>query len=822
MNALLHDLRYAWRRLVHSPGFTAVAVFTLALGIGANTAIFSVVDGVLLAPLPYGEPERLVFVWDRMIHTDNLKAPLSSPDFADLDREVGAFAGLAASNNVNEMTLADAGAPVQVQVGQVSDDFFSVLGVDAFLGRTFAAADAAPFPPGLFQQPNPQIPPTAVVLSHGLWLRRFAGDPSVLGRALRLNGQPFTVVGVMGREFRLLVPPDAGMPSDIDAWTPFRFDLAAGARDNQWLRVIGRLAPGVSLAEAQAEVDALGERLREESSFHRNMGIYKDLKPVERDVVAHVRPVLWALLGAVGFVLLIACANVANLLLARSTQRGREMAVRTALGAGRGRIVRQVLAEGVLLALAGGVAGVGLAYAGLRALVALKPADLPRLDGVGLDAGVLAFTLAATLLAALLASLAPALDLAAVRPRQALQERGAGGGGRLRLRSVLVVAEVALSLVLLAGAGLMLRSFVSLAGVDPGYRPAGVLTYKLNPQGVDYRQPEQRLAFYDRLEERVSALPGVESTGAIYPLPLSGRLWTGPWGRLDQAQEEWSKNEANFRVTRPGFFASMGARLLAGRTFERADVEAQRQVVVIDDLLAARAFGDRPAVGNRIALDLFGDPQELEVVGVVAHLRHDSLAADGRETIYFPHHVFPWTQMYFTVRTARPAPESLLPAIRREVDALDPELPVYGERPMSGYVEEALGPTRFVFLLLALFAGVAVLLAAVGLFGVVSFAVRQRTREIGIRLALGAPSVSILRLVLGRGLLLVGVGVALGVGAALMLTRVLRSQLFAVSLADPATYLSIAALLVAVALAASWLPARRAMEIDPARSLRAD
>ncbi|HMB52836.1 MAG TPA: ABC transporter permease [Thermoanaerobaculia bacterium] len=822
MHALLHDLRYAWRKLAKNPGFTAVAVFTLALGIGANTAIFSVVDGVLLSPLPYDDPEQLVFVWDRMIQTENLKAPMSAPDFADLDREVGAFAGLAASNNVNESVLTEAGAPLQVSVAGVTWDFFDVLGVEPFVGQGFTEADAAPMPPGVFQDPEAEIPSTAVVLSNGLWQRRFAADPTVIGRTLRLNGQPHTVVGVMGADFRLLVPPDAGMPAGVDAWTPFRFDLAGGARDNQWLRVIGRLAPGVSLAEAQQQVDAFSDRLRTESAFHDNMGIVKDVKPLHGDAVAHVRPVLWSLLGAVGFVLLIACANVANLLLARSTLRGREMAVRTALGAGRGRIFRQVLAEGALLALLGGAAGVGLAHAGLRLLVALEPADLPRLEGVGLDAGVLAFTLAATLAAALLASLAPALDLAAVRPRAALQERGGSGGGRLRLRSVLVVAEVALSLVLLAGAGLMLRSFVSLSHVDPGYRAEGVVTYKLNLPFLSYRDADQRLDLFARLDERVGELPGVESAGAVFPLPLAGRLWTGPWGLPGEAQEEWSKNEANFRATRPGFFEAMGAHLLAGRTLERADVEDRREVVVIDDRLAAKAFRDQPAVGSRIALDLFGEAHEMEVVGVVAHMRHDSLAVEGRETIYLPHHYFPWSHMYMTVRTAGVPPESVLPGIRREVAALDPGLPVYGERPMVDYVEEALAPTRFVFLLLALFAGVAVLLAAVGLFGVISFAVRQRTREIGIRLALGAPAASILRLVMGRGLLLIGLGVAFGIAAALALTRVLASQLHGVSWSDPATYAAIALLLVAVALAASWLPARRAMEVDPMESLRSE
>jgi len=822
MDSWLQDLRYAWRKLLDSPGFTLVAVLTLAVGIGANTAIFTVVDGVLLEPLPYERPQELVFVWNRMVHTGMPKAPLSAPDFADLVHEARSFTALAASDNVSDRTLAGDGAPEQIQVASVTADYFDVLGVDPFLGRRFEAADGAPFPPDLFQQPNPEIPPTAVMLSYDFWRRRYAGDPAVLGRALRINGAPFTVVGVLGPDFSLLMPPDAGMPPHVDAWIPFRFDLAQAARDNQWLRVIGRLAPGVTRAQAQAEMDALAERFREQFAFHRNMGMEMDLRGMQADVVAHVRPVLWALLGAVGFVLLIACANVANLMLARATLRGREMAVRSALGASRWRLLRQVLIEGALLALLGGAAGVGLAYVGLQILTALHPADLPRLDALALDARVLVFTLVATATAALVSALAPAFDLSGAHPQQALQERGGdGGAARLRLRGALVVAEVALSLVLLVGAALMLRSFLYLAAAQPGFEPRGVLTYKLNLNGPEYGDPAARTGFFQRMREGVGALPGVEAVGAVYPLPLSGRLWTGPWGRPGDSAEDWSKNEANFRVTTPGFFEAMGARLLAGRTFEVADDEEQRPVVVIDDRLAARAFPGRPAVGEHLGMDLLGNPLDVEVVGVVAHMRHDSLAADGRETIYFPQHLFPWMPMYVAVRTAG-EPAGLLAPVRRQVRALDPGVPVYGERTMAGYVDEALAPTRFAMLLLGLFAAVAVLLAAVGLFGVIAYSVRQRRREIGIRLALGAPAASILRLVLVRGVGLIALGVVLGLAAAAMLTRVLRSQLYGVSATDPWTFAAIAALLAVLALLASWLPARRAMEVDPVQSLRAE
>jgi len=821
---LLQDLRYGARRLARTPGFTAVAALTLALGIGANTAIFSVVDAVLLRPMPYGDPERLVLVWDRMERSAIERAPVSSPDLADFRRLAEGFAGFAATNNVNEVALTGDGPPEQIKVANVTADFFDVLGVAPVLGRGFEPADAVPIPPEAFQGPPEEIPPTAMILTDGLWRRRFGGDPAVIGGAVRLNGQPMTVVGVLPPGWELLMPPDAGMPTDVDAYSPLRLDLASGPRDNQWLRVIARLAPGTTLAAAQAEMDAIAARHREEHAFHANMGIGIEVRPMHGDVVHHVRPALVALLGAVGFVLLIACANVANLLLARSAVRRREMAVRASLGAGRGRLFRQVLTEGVLLAVPGALGGLALAWVGVRLLLALRPPDLPRLGEVGLDPRVLSFTLAAATAAALLAALAPALAASLERPGSALAERGGdglGGGGRLRLRGALVVSEIALSLVLLIGAGLLLRSFVELSRVRPGFDPEGALTYKLALPFPDYQTPQDRTRFFQRMEERVAAEPGVEAVGAIFPMPLGGRFWTGPYGRAGDPEERWTEQEADFRVITPGYFDAMGIGLLDGRALTAADLEEQREVAVVDAGLARRLWPDGSAVGERVGLDLFGRTLRLEVVGTVEPVRHAGLTEPAHETLYMPHHLFPWTPMTVAVRTAAD-PGTLADPVRAAVRALDPGLPVYAVRPLSVYFREALAATRFTLVLAAVFAGLALVLAAIGLAGVLAYAVRRRRHEIGVRVALGARPVDVVRLIVGRAVLLVVLGIVLGLAAALAVSRSLAGLVYGVSSTDPATYAALAAVLAAVAVAASWLPARRAARIDPVTALRAD
>jgi putative ABC transport system permease protein len=821
MGTVLQDLRYGWRKLVETPGFTLAAVLTLALGIGANAAVFSVVRAVLLRPLPYAEPERLVLVWNRMELNDFTRAPVTSPDLVDYRREARLFSGFAATNNVGDASLIADGEAQRIKLAMVTDDFFTVLGAAPLLGRTFTPDDGSPLPPPDPQNPTAAPPAAALVVTFGFWQRFLGSNPRALGRALVVDGQPMEVVGVMPPDFRLLMPPDAGMPTDIDAWTPFRFDLSQGARDQQWLRVIGRLKPGVTLAAAQAEMDAIAARQRAQFSFHRNMDVHVSVQPMHADVVEHVRPTLLALLGAVGFVLLIACANVANLMLARAAARRREMALRAALGAGRWRIFRQVLTEGLLLAVLGGGAGLALAGVGVPLLLALRSAELPRVGEVGIDGGVLAFTAGATLLSALLFSLVPALRSFSAEAAAALKEAGAGAGAvRGRTRSALLVVQVALSLVLLIGAGLMLRTLVNLRQVKPGFEPGGVLTYTVAlPFTPRYQQPADRARFFLDMKERVAALPGVEAVGAVFPLPLGGRFFTGPYGEPDEPVEQWSKNDANLRVTLPGYFEAMGIRLLAGRTLTDADSREQRPVVVVDRRLAERFGGPAAALGRRIGFDAFGAQIRPEIVGVVDAVRHKQLTADGRATIYFPQSLFPWPPLTVAVRSGAD-PSALAAAVRQEVGALDPEVPLYDVRPMADYVSQAMAPARFTLLLIGLFAAVAVALALVGLFGVLSFLVHQRSREIGVRMALGAEPGRILRMVVGRGALLVGTGLALGLAAAVPLTRALAGLLYGVSPLDPVTFVSLPVLLAAVALVACLLPARRAAGVDPMVSLR--
>ncbi len=823
MSGLLQDLRFAARGLARAPAFTTVALVTLALGIGANTAIFSVIDAVLLRPFPYGDPERLVLVWNRIEKSAIERAPVASPDLLDYREQARLFEGFAATNNVNEMTLTGDGAPEQVKIAAVTDNFFEVLGVTPAQGRSFTPEDGVPFPPGTFNGPATEIPSTGLIVGHGFWQRRFGGDPHIVGRRLWANGQPLEVIGVLPPEFQLLMPPDAGMPTDVDAWMPQRVDHGQRPRDQAWLRVIARLRPGVSLAQANAEMAEIAARQRELHDFHRSMGISIDVRSIQTDVVAHVRPILLALAGGVGFVLLIACTNVASLMLARATARQREMAVRIAMGAGRWRLIRQTLTEGAVLAALGGALGLVLSRWGVRWLLALRPPDVPRVEEAGLDTSVLLFTLGAASLSALFFAMVPALVTARTETTGALRDRSPVSG--LRWHGALVVAEVALALVLLIGAGLMAQSFLRLTRVDPGFQAEGALAFKVAlPFPPRYRSPQNRALFYRQLEERLRALPGAEAAGSIFPAPLGGRFWTGPYGHEGDPPEKWNEQEANFRSVTPGYFAAVGARLVAGRALVEDDIENQRPVAVVDEILARRLWPEseaREVVGRRFGIDLLGNRHDLEVAGVVEHIRHKDLTSDGSETVYFPFHLFPWSPMTVTVR-AGGDPAGLAAAAEQIVSELDAEIPVYGLRTWNRAVHEAIAPQRFTLVLIAIFAGAAMLLAAVGIHGVLSYAVRQRTAEIGLRMALGAAQGSILRLVVGRSLLLVGLGVVLGLAAAAALSRSVSSLLFGIAPTDPATYAALAAVLMMVALAAAFFPAWRASRVDPMDCLRAE
>ncbi|HXU45557.1 MAG TPA: ABC transporter permease [Thermoanaerobaculia bacterium] len=822
IETLRQDTRYAIRQLREAPGFAAVAILTLALGIGATVAIWSVVRAVLLAPLPYRQPESLALIWERLEKTHFPKAPSSAPDVLDMRRAGASFAAIAATDNVSEAALlGDGGEPEQIRVGGVSANFFDVLGVPPALGRTFVPEDGSPLPPGRPGDPRAVGPPNALVLAHGFFLRRFGGDPRAIGRQISLGGQPAVIVGVMPPDFALYMPPDAGMPTDIAAWAPFRFDFAQVPRDQQFLRVIGRLRSGASLAAARGEMAALAGELRRKSPFHQNVGTHIDVVPLHADVVSRVRPVLLALAGAVGFVLLIACANVANLLLARATARRREMAVRSALGASRARLARQALTEALLLALSGGAAGVVLAQAGLRLLLALRPADIPRLGDAGLDVRALAFALGASLVSAVVFGLAPSLAASIAKPGEALRGTSGGGGSRSAPRQALVVAEVAASIVLLVGAGLLLRTFRSLERADLGFRPGGVLTFSLQLPFSAYPQPQDQVRFHRQIEARIAALSGVRSVGSSYPLPLSGRFWTGPYGLPEQGFEEWSKNDASLRPASPGIFGALGLELQRGHGFDRADDESGRHVAVVDRTLSDRLWPGENPLGKRLGFDIFGTREIAEVIGVVSPVRHDGPAAADRATIYFPLHVFPFGPRSYAVRAAGD-PAALTRAIRGQVAAVDKSVPIANVRTLDEAVEKALAPSRFAFALLSLFAALALLLATIGLYGVLAYSVRQRTREIGVRVALGAGRGRILRLIVGQGARLALLGLSLGIPAALALGRLLSGLLYGVEATDPATFVGVALVVSSVALWASSLPAVRAARIDPARTLGAE
>jgi putative ABC transport system permease protein len=819
MQALRQDLRYALRTLGGAPGFTLIALVTLALGIGATTAIFSAVHAVLLRPLPYRDPGRLVLIWNRMVSTSFPHAPVSAPDVVDFRTQASSFESIAVSNNVPEVALTGQGDPEQIRMAGVSANFFSTLGAAPFLGRDFTPDDDPAITPGPPRPGAPALPPAATILGYELWQRRFGGDVGILGRTIEIDDQPQVVVGVMPRGFRVLMPHSSGMPGTIDAWTPLRLDLARLPRDNQWLRVVGRLKPGVTVEQAQEEMNRIAERQREQFQYHRNMGMHVDLFPMQADIVSHARPTLLALLGTVMFVLLIACANVANLLLARASSRRREMAIRAALGAGPGRIVRQMLTEGLVLAIGGGLAGLALARAGIAALVALGPADLPRADGIAIDGIVLAFTTIVSVLAALAFALGPALS--ALAPVTDLLNDRQTGRRRSGLGGPVVVVEVALSLVLLIGAGLMVRSFQQLVRVDPGFQAERVLTFGLALPFPRYPDPAARTRFFEQVESRIQSLPGVQRIGGVFPMPLGGRLWTGPYGRDTDPVDEWTKNEANFRAITPGYFDAMGTRLLKGRGFTPVENRENAEVVVVDRRLADRVWPGVDPVGRLLGVDLFGTRSMRRVIGVVEHIRHETIAADSRETIYLPYRAFPFPPLTLAVKTAM-EPSSLTDAIVREVHAIDPNLAVYGMRTLDSYVERSLAPTRFAMTLMGAFALVALLLAAIGLYGVLSYMVGQRSHEIGVRMALGAARRSVLEMIVGRGLGLAALGIAVGTIAALGLTRAIADMLYGVSPTDPVTFAAVAGFLFAVVLLACLVPAYRATRVDPLVSMRAE
>jgi putative ABC transport system permease protein len=796
MKNLIQDIRYGLRVLSKSPGFTLVAVLTLALGIGANTAIFSVVNAVLLRPLPYRDAGRLT-----ALYLTNSRAefewPLPPAGYLSLKRQNHVFEGFAALSNKGwPANLTGAGEPERLQGFQVSADLFRVLGVEAAQGRTFLDEEDRPG--------NNRV----VVISNELWRRRFGGAPDLVGRNVTLNGEPHTVVGVMPPDFRFL--------TKTDVWTTLAF-TPAEEQDGQsnYLIGVGRRGAGVSIEQARAEVENLTRaRVGDPAADLR-----ATLKPLQSLITQDVRTMLLTLFAAVGFVLLIACANVANLLLARAGARRRELAVRAALGAGRLRLARQLLVESAMLALAGGACGLLLASWCTHLLLAGLPESLAAANahvaGLRLDSTALAFTLGLSLLTTVVFGLAPAWQASRVNLNESLKEGGRGGAQgarRARLRSWLVVAETALAMVLLAGAGLMVKSFWRLNQTDPGFDPAGVLTAQVDPSGDRYKEFPQVVGFYGQLLERVAAVPGVRHVGIINSLDATMPVSVDEHAPVPPER----RPQASTNQVSGDYFRAMGIPLRRGRFFDDRDVKQAPAVVIIDETLARKQFAGEDPVGKHLKV---GDTSR-EIVGVVGATRRYNLGEEPFPRAYLPYRQENWGSMTLVVRAQSGDPTALAPAVRRELAAVDKDQPIHSFKPLEESVAGWVTPQRFTTTLLAGFAALAAALAAVGIYGVMSYTVTQRTHEIGVRVALGARGRDVLRLVVGRGMLLTLAGVGIGLAASLALTRLLKSLLFGVSETDPLTFALVALLMTAVALLACLVPARRATKVDPMVALR--
>jgi len=804
---LLQDVRYAFRIFRAAPGFTAVAILTLALGIGVNTAIFSAVNAVLLRPLPYPDPDRLVRLFETNESHGWSHFSVSPPTFMDWRQQTQSFVGMASMRGAT-YNYTGGTEPERLTGARVNAQFFDLLGVRPLKGRTFVADD------------DPVGKAQVSVLSYGLWQRLFGGDPGIVGRAIYLDGRPYTVIGVMPRGFQY--------PGRSELWTPSEFNAAAlapTARGAHYINVIARLKPGVSLAQAQQEMVGIAARMAREF-FKENGGWSARVMSMRETLVGDIRLTLLVLLGAVGFVLLIACANVANLLLARAAARTKEIAVRTSLGAGPGRIIRQLLTESIVLSAIGSTLGLLLALWGIQALRTLPPGTMPRSDAVSLDLSVLGFTVLLTFLAGVISGVIPALQTTRIALAETLKESGRGSaGGRTRhhVRSALMVVEVALAIVLLAGAGLLLRSFERLQRVDPGMRPEHLLTAVVNVSATKYSSDAQVAQFFTNLIERLKSIPGVEAAGLATSNPLRGSGFTFSFATKELISLEPSQQpSAAYYAISPDYFRAAGIPLLQGRYFTAADAAGAPRVAIISQALARRFFKDKSPIGQQIFIGSGAPTKEpifREVVGVVGDVKDDGLDAEGTAANYEPYMQNTFNGMTVFVRTTSD-PLKFVSTLRSAVYAVDKDQPVATIATGEQWLADSISDSHLRTVLLGIFAGLALLLAAVGLYGVMSYAVTQRTQEIGVRMALGAQRGNIYRLVVGQGMLLVFVGVLLGLGGALALTRLLKRFLFEVASTDPATYLAVSALLITVAALACFVPARRASRVDPLVALR--
>jgi putative ABC transport system permease protein len=794
--------------LAQRPGFTAAAVMALALGIGANSAIFSVVNAVLLRSLPYKEPNQLMIVQSTKRQDSRRSGSASYLDFADWRSQNQVFDEMAAFHSKGH-TLTGASEPERIDGARVSASFFPLLGVETSLGRGF-----------LPEEDKPKGERVAII-SHGLWQRRFGSDPNIIGQSLTLDAQNYTVIGVLGAGFNFPVEIEKA-----DIWSPLALDgQLLEQRGAHFLKVIARLKPGVSPQAAQAEITTIASRLEQqypEDNTDRVVSLYS----LYDHLVGGIRPALLVLLGAVGFVLLIACSNVANLLLARAAGRQREIAIRMALGATRGRIVRQLITESLILAFIGGGAGLLLALWGVESLIALSPANLPRLSGVGVDGWVLSFTLLISMMTGIIFGLAPALKASKPDLNDALKEGGRGsteGFSGRRLRNLLVVSEMALALVLLISAGLLIRSFLRLQQVNAGFDPSNVLTAQVGLPESKYKEGVQVSAFFEQTLERIAALPGVESAGGITVLPLSGNnMRTSFTVQNRPAPPPGQEPLAELRTVTPGYFRTLRIPLLRGEEFTENYKRGSPGRIIINDTMARRFWPDEDPIGQRVSIGISlddADPTVWEIVGIVGDVRHASLDVEPSPEMYVSHSQMSWPFLTLVVRSSSD-PMAMAGPVRDQILAIDKDQPVSSIRSMERMVSASIAQPRFYLLLLGIFAALALVLAAVGIYGVLSYSVTQRMHEIGIRMALGAEPADVIKLVVGQGMMLALAGVAIGLIGAFVFTRLMSSMLYGVSATDPVTFAALALLLTAVALLASYIPARRATKVDPMVALR--
>jgi putative ABC transport system permease protein len=807
MGTFFQDLRYGARMLLKHPGFALIAVVTLALGIGANTAIFSVVNGVLFRPLPYADADRLYWVTIDRQDLGN-RFTLSNADFLILKQHNQSFEKLALMQG-DLMILTGGPEPERIPANKVTAEYFAVLGAQPELGRTFSPDEDEPGKP------------LVAVVSHSLWQRHLNSDPDPTGRTISLNDKTYTVVGVM--------PPDFRLFRSVDVW-PIMQVSPPNRRAPFGKRMVAKLKPGIDEPQMRAELTALRDQTEREWPNPENgsgLALWSyEAEPLKEVITGNLRPVLLVLLVSVGCVLLIATANVANLLLARASTREREMAIRAALGASRFRLLRQLLTESVMLAAAGGALGLLLASYGIDLLLKLEPGNLPRMNEVGIDKGVLVFTSCISLLSGILFGLAPALQVSRTNLNESLKEGGRSStetSGRKRLRGLLVISQTALALVLLAGAGLMIKSFVRLQQVNPGFNPEGVLTVQVSMPQTRYGERQKRVSFQRELLERVRSLPAVQSAGTSSDVPPQN---VGDVDVFEVAGQpvppDQNRPLAERILLSPDYFRAMGIPFLSGRDFSLADDPDAPPVAIINRTMAERYFPDGEAVGGRIHFGDFGaDAPWITIVGVVGDVKNNGLSAEDALTIYVPYEQNLWSfgPLSVCVRSSS-KPEPVTAGVRDVVQALDKDLPIANIKTGDQLLYDAVGQPRFHTFLIALFAAVAMLLAAVGIYGVISYSVAQRTHEIGIRLAVGARPQDVLLLVIRQGMIMTSIGTAIGLFAAFGLTRLMTSLLFRVSATDPITFAVVAALLVAVALLACWIPARRATKVDPMIALR--